>query len=179
MKYVGAIRKELGFRTVFNILGPLTNPASPNMHMLGVYDEYLVEPIAQVLAETGVKHGIVVYGQDKMDEISLSAPTKICETRNGWFRTDTITPEDFGFDRCSKDELRGGSPAENAEIIRAIFSGEKGPKRNVVILNAGMALLVAEKAVNRKQAMRLAAQLIDSGQALETLNSFIEISNKK
>ncbi|MBQ1807631.1 MAG: anthranilate phosphoribosyltransferase, partial [Ruminococcus sp.] len=118
MKYVGAIRRELGFRTVFNILGPLTNPASPTRQLLGVYDEYLVEPLAQVLINLGVKRGMVVYGQDKLDEISLSAPTKICEINNGWFKTYTITPEQFGFTRCTKADLKGGTPAENAQITR-------------------------------------------------------------
>lgn len=178
MKYVGAIRKELGFRTVFNILGPLTNPASPTMQLLGVYDEYLVETLARVLSETGVRRGMVVYGTDKLDEISLSAPTKICETRDGWIRSYTITPEDFGFERCNRDDLKGGTPSENAEIVRAILKGQEGHKRNAVILNAGMALYLAEKAPNTKAAMRLAAQLIDSGKALKTLEAFIEISNK-
>ena len=132
MKYVGAIRKELGFRTVFNILGPLTNPGSPKMQLLGVYDEYLVEPLARVLVSLGVKRGMVVYGQDKLDEISLSAPTSVCEIRDGWYKSYVITPEDFGFDRCTKDDLKGGAPEENAAITRAILSGEKGHKRNAV-----------------------------------------------
>ena len=116
MKYVGAIRKELGFRTVFNILGPLTNPGSPKMQLLGVYDEYLVEPLAQVLINLGVKRGMVVYGQDKLDEISMSAPTTVCEFKNGWFKTYTIKPEDFGFERCTKEDLVGGTPEENAKL---------------------------------------------------------------
>ncbi|MBR3516636.1 MAG: anthranilate phosphoribosyltransferase, partial [Lachnospiraceae bacterium] len=115
MKYVGSIRKELGFRTVFNILGPLTNPAMPTMQLLGVYDEYLVEPLAQVLVNLGVKRGMVVYGMDKLDEISLSAPTKICEIKDGWFKSSMIKPEDFGFERCTKEDLKGGAPAENAD----------------------------------------------------------------
>lgn len=115
MKYVGPIRKELGFRTVFNILGPLTNPGSPDMQLLGVYDEYLVEPLAQVLVSLGVKRGMVVYGMDKLDEISMSAPTKICEIKDGWFRTTVISPEDFGFERCTKEDLKGGTPEENAK----------------------------------------------------------------
>ncbi|MBO6089418.1 MAG: anthranilate phosphoribosyltransferase, partial [Lachnospiraceae bacterium] len=123
MKYVGAIRKELGFRTVFNILGPLTNPGSPSMQLLGVYDEYLVEPLAQVLANLGVKRGMVVYGMDKLDEISMSAPTKICEIRDGWYKTFTITPEDFGFERCSKDVLKGVKPEENDKFTIEILNG--------------------------------------------------------
>ncbi|MDO5546086.1 MAG: anthranilate phosphoribosyltransferase [Eubacteriales bacterium] len=178
MKYVGAIRKELGFRTVFNILGPLTNPGSPSMQLLGVYDEYLVEPLAQVLIELGVKRGMVVYGQDKLDEISLSAPTTVCEFRDGWFKSYVITPEMFGFDRCTKDDLKGGTPEDNAKITRAILSGEKGHKRNAVLMNAGAALYIGGKADTMEEGIALAAQLIDSGKAMETLNKFIEVSNR-
>ena len=178
MKYVGAIRKELGFRTVFNILGPLTNPGSPSMQLLGVYDEYLVEPLAQVLVSLGVKRGMVVYGQDKLDEISMSAPTKICEIKDGWFKSFVIKPEDFGFERCTKDELKGGTPAENAKITRAILGGEKGPKRNAVLLNAGASLYIGGKADSFKDGVKLAAEIIDSGKALETLEKFIEVSNR-
>ena len=178
MKYVGAIRKELGFRTVFNILGPLTNPGSPSMQLLGVYDDYLVEPLAQVLVSLGVKRGMVVYGMDKLDEISLSAPTKICEIRDGWYKTFTITPEDFGFTTCKKSDLVGGTPEENAAITIDIFKGAKGPKRDAVLLNAGASLYIGGKAESFKEGVKLAAQLIDSGKALETLNQFIEISNQ-
>ena len=178
MKYVGAIRKELGFRTVFNILGPLTNPGSPKMQLLGVYDEYLVEPLAQVLVSLGIKRGMVVYGMDKLDEISLSAPTKVCEIRDGWFKTYTITPEDFGFKRCEKKDLVGGTPAENAEITLNILKGEKGFKRDAVLMNAGASLYIAGKADTFKDGIALAAELIDSGKALETLNKVIEVSNR-
>ena len=178
MKYVGAIRKELGFRTVFNILGPLTNPASPTMQLLGVYDEYLVEPLAHVLMSLGVRHGMVVYGQDKLDEISLSAPTKVCEFRDGWYKTYTIQPEEFGLTRCAKADLVGGDPAENAAITRAILSGEKGPKRDAVLLNAGAALYIGGKAATLAQGITLAAEIIDSGKALETLEQFIAVSNR-
>ena len=178
MKYVGAIRRELGFRTVFNILGPLTNPASPTRQLLGVYDEYLVEPLAQVLINLGVKRGMVVYGQDKLDEISLSAPTKICEIKDGWFKTYTITPEQFGFTRCTKAELRGGTPAENAQITRDILSGATGPMRNAVLMNAGAALYLYGKADSLKSGIALAAELIDSGAALKTLEKVIEVSNR-
>jgi len=178
MKYVGTIRKELGFRTVFNILGPLTNPGSPSMQLLGVYDEYLVEPLAQVLVSLGVKRGMVVYGMDKLDEISLSSPTKICEIKDGWYKTSTITPEEFGFERCSKDELKGGTPEENARITRAILNGEKGHKRNAVLLNAGAALYIGGKAESLKNGITLAAEIIDSGKALVTLEKFIEVSNR-
>lgn len=178
MKYVGAIRKELGFRTVFNILGPLTNPSSPKMQLLGVYDEYLVEPLARVLVSLGVKRGMVVYGQDKLDEISLSAPTSVCEICDGWYKSYVITPEDFGFDRCTKDDLKGGAPEENAAITRAILSGEKGHKRNAVLMNAGAALYIGGKAESMKDGIALAAELIDSGKALETLERFIAVSNR-
>ena len=178
MKYVGAIRRELGFRTVFNILGPLTNPASPSCQLLGVYDEYLVEPLAQVLINLGVKRGMVVYGQDKLDEISMSAPTKICEIKDGWFKTYTITPEQFGFTRCTKADLRGGTPAENAQITRDILSGATGPMRNAVLMNAGAALYLYDKADSLKSGIALAAELIDSGAALKTLEKVIEVSNR-
>ena len=178
MKYVGAIRKELGFRTVFNILGPLTNPGSPKMQLLGVYDEYLVEPLAQVLVSLGVKRGMVVYGMDKLDEISLSAPTKVCEIRDGWFKAYTITPEDFGLTRCTKADLVGGTPAENAQITIDILNGAKGPKRDAVLMNAGASLYIAGKAETFKDGIALAASLIDSGKATETLKKIIEVSNR-
>ena len=178
MKYVGPIRKELGFRTVFNILGPLTNPGSPKMQLLGVYDEYLVEPLAQVLINLGVKRGMVVYGKDKLDEISMSAPTAVCEFKDGWFRSYTIAPEDFGFERCTKDDLKGGTPEENAKITREILGGAKGHKRNAVLMNAGAALYIGGKAETLKDGIALAAEIIDSGKALETLDKLITVSNR-
>lgn len=178
MKYVGAIRKELGFRTVFNILGPLTNPGSPKMQLLGVYDEYLVQPLAQVLINLGVEKGMVVYGQDKLDEISLSSPTTICEFKDGWYKTYVITPEDFGLERCQKSDLVGGTPEENAQITLNILKGEKGHKRNAVLMNAGAALYIGGKAESMADGIKLAGEIIDSGKALETLNKFIEVSNR-
>ena len=178
MKYVGAIRKELGFRTVFNILGPLTNPATPSMQLLGVYDEYLVEPLAQVLISLGVKRGMVVYGLDKLDEISLSASTKICEINDGWYKTYYIEPEDFGLQKCTKDDLKGGTPEENAKITRDILNGQKGPKRDAVLLNAGAALYIGGKAESFSDGIKLAGQIIDSGKALETLEKFITVSQE-
>ena len=178
MRYVGSIRKELGFRTVFNILGPLTNPGGPKVQLLGVYDDYLVEPLAQVLINLGVRRGMVVYGMDKLDEISLSAPTHVCEFKDGWFKSYTVTPEDFGFARCSKDELVGGTPEENAAITRAILSGEKGPKRDAALMNAGAALYLNEKAETFAGGVRLAAELVDSGRALAALEKIIEVSNR-
>lgn len=179
MKYVGPIRKELGIRTVFNILGPLTNPASPNMQLLGVYDESLVEPLARVLTNLGVKKGMVVYGTEKLDEISASAPTRICEFSDGSYNTYTVTPEQFGFTSCSREDLKGGSPAENAAITLSILKGEeKGPKRNAVLLNAGAALYIAGKASTFADGISLAGELIDSGKALTKLNEFIKESNQ-
>lgn len=178
MKYVGAIRKELGFRTVFNILGPLTNPGTPSLQLLGVYDEYLVEPLAQVLISLGIRRGMVVYGQDRLDEISMSAPTTVCEIRDGWFRTSVITPEEFGFTRCTKEDMKGGTPEENAEITLSVLNGEKGAKRDVVLLNAGAALYIGEKAESIKEGIILAAEIIDSGKALTTLRRLIEVSNR-
>ena len=178
MKYVGAIRRELGFRTVFNILGPLTNPGTPSMQLLGVYDDYLVEPLSHVLVSLGIKRGMVVYGMDKLDEISMSAPTKVCEIKDGWYRTSVITPEEFGFIRCTKEELKGGTPEENAEITRAILRGAPGPKRDAVLMNAGASLYIGGKADSMKEGIALAAQLIDSGKAMETLEKLIEVSNR-
>lgn len=178
MKYVGAIRKELGFRTVFNILGPLTNPGTPTMQLLGVYDEYLVEPLAQVLISLGVKRGMVVYGQDKLDEISLSAPTSVCEIKDGWYKKYTISPEDFGLHRCAKEDLMGGTPEENAKITREILGGAKGAKRDAVLMNAGASLYIGGKAESLKEGITLAAQIIDSGKALETLEKLIAVSNR-
>ena len=178
MKYVGAIRKELGFRTVFNILGPLTNPSSPKMQLLGVYDEYLVEPLAQVLINLGVRRGMVVYGQDKLDEISLSAPTTVCEFKDGWFKSYTIKPEDFGLTRCQKSDLRGGSPQENAAMTLAILHGEKGPKRDAVLLNAGASLYIGGKAETMGQGVQLAGELLDSGKALQVLEALRTVSNQ-
>ena len=178
MKYVGAIRKELGFRTVFNILGPLTNPAHPKRQLLGVYDEYLIEPLAKVLMELGVKRGIVVYGTDKLDEISLSAPTKVCEIKDGSLHTYEIKPEDFGLSRCKKEDLAGGDPKENAAITLSILNGEKGAKRDAVLLNAGAALYIGEKAKSMQEGINLAARLIDSKKALKVLEDFIKVSNE-
>lgn len=178
MKYVGGIRKELGIRTVFNILGPLTNPSSPKHHLLGVYDPSLITTVAQVLMKLGSQSGMVVYGKDKLDEISLSAPTMICEYKDGWMKNFEITPEQFGFERCTKDDLLGGTPAENAAITRGILSGEiQGHKRNTVLLNAGAAIYSYGKTATFEDGVKLAAELIDSGKALETLDKVIAVSN--
>ena len=178
MKYVGPIRKELGFRTVFNILGPLTNPAHPTMQLLGVYDEYLVEPLTQVLIQLGVRRGMVVYGKDKLDEISLSSETRICEFRDGWFKTYEIKPEDFGLTRCKKEDLVGGEPEENAEILIDILRGVKSPKRDAVLINAGAALVIGGLAEDIQDGVALAARTIDQGNALAVLEKVKEISNR-
>ena len=179
MKYVGPIRKELGFRTVFNILGPLTNPACPEYFLLGVYDEYLVEPIAKVLSNLGVKHAIVAFGQDTMDEISMSAPTTICELRDGFYRTSEIKPEDFGLARCQKSDLAGGTPEENAATVRAILSGrEEGPKLDAALINAGAALYVTGFAPGIGDGVELARETVKSGAAIDTLDTFIVVSNE-
>ena len=180
MKYVAPIRKELGIRTVFNILGPLSNPAGANMELMGVYDEALVEPLAQVMANLGVTRGMVVFGQDSLDEISMSAPTSVCEIKDGKFTYYVFTPEQFGYERCTKEELHGGTPQENAEITKAILEGkETGAKRHAVCLNAGAALYIAGKAASIEAGVKMAEQLIDSGAALKKLEEFIEKSNQE
>ena len=179
MKYVGAIRKELGFRTVFNILGPITNPANPSYQLLGVYDEYLVEPLAKVLTSLGVKRGVVVHGQDKLDEVSISAPTTVCDFGGGEYKTYTIQPEDFGFERATKDDIVGGTPEENAKITMDILTGkERGAKRNVVLMNAGTALYAAGKADSIADGVKLAAEMIDSGKAAAKVEQFAKASNE-
>lgn len=179
MKYVAPIRKELGIRTVFNILGPLSNPAGANMELMGVYEQALVEPLAQVMMKLGVTRGMVVFGQDKLDEISMSSPTSVCEIRDGWFQSYELTPEQFGYTRCTKEELTGGTPEENAAITKAILSGtERGPKRCAVCLNAGAALYVTGRTETIEQGVRMAEQLIDSGATARKLEEFIAESNR-
>lgn len=177
MKYVGPIRKELGIRTVFNILGPLTNPAHPDYMLLGVYDEYLLQPLAQVMMDLGIKQGMVVYGKDCLDEISLSAPTSVCEFRGGWMKNYTIKPEDFGFTRCKKDDIVGGTPQENAQVTLDILRGVKGPKYDIVMLNAGAAIYVGGAAPTMKAGVEMAMELVASGKALEQVEAFKRESN--
>lgn len=179
MKYVAPVRKELGIRTVFNILGPLSNPAGANMELMGVYDQELVEPLAQVMMKLGVRRGMVVYGQDSLDEISMAAPTSVCEIKDGWFQSYEITPEQFGYTRCAKEDLVGGTPTENAAITRAIINGEdRGPKRCAVCLNAGAALYITGAAETMEAGVRLAENIIDSGKAAAKLEEFIQESNR-
>ena len=177
MKYVGPIRKELGIRTIFNILGPLANPASANLQVMGVYDESLVEPLAKVLSNLGVKRALVVYGQDRLDEISASAETSLCEVKDGTFKSYTISPEQFGLTRCKKEELTGGTPDENAAITKAVLAGGQGARRTAVVLNAGAGLYVAGKADSIEAGVRLAEELIDSGKAEKKLEEFVKYSN--
>lgn len=179
MKYVAPVRRELGVRTIFNILGPLANPAGATMQLMGVYEEDLVEPMAHVLSNLGVKKAMVVYGQDCLDEISMSAPTTVCEVRNGVFKTYEITPEQFGFTRCNKEELVGGTPEENAAITRDILHGAKGPQRNAVVLNSAAALYIADDTIpSLKEAVKKIEDVIDSGKALEKLEQFAAMTNE-
>ncbi len=177
MKYVGAIRKELGIRTVFNILGPLTNPARPQLMVLGVYDEYLLDPLAKVLNNLGVRRGLVIFGQDRLDEISISAPTSICELKDGSYRRYVIEPEDFGLTRATKDDIVGGTPEFNAKITREILTGAQGPKTDIVLLNAAAAIYIGEKAKTIAEGLEIAREMIKSGAAESRLNEFINLSN--
>lgn len=179
MRFVGPVRKELGIRTIFNILGPLTNPAGANMQLLGVYSKDLIEPMAHTLNNLGVKNAMVVYGQDGLDEISVSAPTTVCEIRNGKMQTYEITPEQFGMKRCKKEELVGGTAKENAAITRAILSGEKGARRDAVVLNSAAAMLIANAQLSMKDAIELANDMIDSKKALQQLEAFIRLTNEE
>lgn len=179
MKYVGAIRKELGIRTVFNILGPLTNPGRPKRFLLGVYDESLVGPLTKVLISLGAKNGMVVFGKDGLDEISACGKTAISEFKDGWYKTYEICPEDFGMESCTKEDLVGGTAEENAEITRGILNGQiTGPKRNAVLLNAGASLYIGGKADSIADGIKLAGELIDSGKATKILEDYIRISNE-
>ncbi|MCL2087305.1 MAG: anthranilate phosphoribosyltransferase [Oscillospiraceae bacterium] len=177
MKYVAPVRRELGIRTVFNILGPLTNPAGANMELMGVYDKELVEPLAKVLMNLGVKNAMVVHGNDGLDEISMSAPTTLCEVKNGWLRTYEITPEEFGFKRSAKSDLSGGTPEENAAILLAVLDGEKGAKRDAAVINSAAALYISGKYDSLNAAVKVAADTIDSGKAKQKLLEFIKYSN--
>jgi anthranilate phosphoribosyltransferase len=179
MKYVAPVRRELGIRTIFNILGPLVNPAGANMELLGVYEPELIEPMAKVLCNLGVRSGMVVYGHDGLDEISISSPTTVCELRDGFIKSYEITPEQFGLERCKKEDLLGGSPAENAQITRNILSGEKGPRRNAVLINSAAAIHIAKPEVSIKEGIAIAAEAIDSGKAVEQLRQFIALSQQK
>lgn len=178
MKYVAPVRKEIGIRNVFNILGPLTNPANASLQLMGVYAEEMVEPLARVLSNLGVKRGMTVFGEDGMDEATVSARTKICEINNGTFHTYEILPEEIGLEKCTKEELLGGDGMENAEIARAVLSGqEKGAKRNTVILNSALSFYIAGKASGLGEGVSMAQNLIDSGKAYAKMEQFVHLTN--
>jgi anthranilate phosphoribosyltransferase len=177
MKYVAPVRKELGIRTMFNILGPLVNPAGANKELLGVYEEELVESMAKVLVGLGVRNAYVVYGQDGLDEISVSAPTSVCEVRDGFIRAFVIDPEQLGIKLHDKSELTGGAPEENAEITRAVLAGERGARRDAVLLNSAAAIHVGRPEISLEEGIALAADMIDSGKAAEQLARFAKLSN--
>ncbi len=177
MKYAAPVRRELGVRTIFNILGPLSSPANANLQLLGVYDENLVEPMARVLANLGVKRAMVVHGHDGLDEVSLSAKTTVCEVNNGQVNSFFLDPHQFGFEYCKAEDLVGGDPAQNAEIATRILSGERGPKRDIVLLNSAICLYMSYNNLTLRECVKLAARTIDSGKAMEQLKNFIRLSN--
>jgi anthranilate phosphoribosyltransferase len=178
MKYVSPVRRELGIRTIFNMLGPLVNPAGANMELLGVYDAEYLEPMAKVLMNLGVKRGMVVFGQDGLDEISLSSATSVCEFKDGFLKTYTIEPEQFALHRCKKEELVGGSPKENALIMKNIFSGEKSPKRDAVLFNSAAAIHIAKPEISIDEGINMAAEAIDSGKVKKQLEDFIHLTQE-
>ncbi|MDR3092461.1 MAG: anthranilate phosphoribosyltransferase [Endomicrobium sp.] len=177
MKYVAKVRKELGIRTIFNILGPLANPAKAKYELIGVYDENLVEPMANVLANLGVKRAMVVHGHDGLDEVTLSDTTTICEVNNEKLNSFFITPEQFGFKRCKLSELVGGTPQENKEIALNILNGELGAKRDTVVLNSAVCLYMFYNNVTLKECIIMAQKMIDTKKALNKLHEFVKVSN--
>lgn len=177
MRFVGKTRKELGFRTIFNILGPLANPAHANAQVLGVFDENLTIPMAEVLRGLGVERALVVHGMDGLDEISTTSETRVTELKNGNIETYIIQPEDFGFQRVQMDEIKGGDATENAQIIIDLFNGEQGAKREILVLNAAAALYVGKKVDSLKDGIALANEIIDSGKAKKKLEEFERITN--
>ena len=177
MRFVGGVRKEMGIRTLFNVLGPLANPAGATMQLLGVYSAELVEPLAHVLHNLGVKRAMVVYGTDSIDEITLNAPTKVCAFKGDTIKSYEITPEQFGLKRCNKEELVGGTPQENAQIARDILAGKQGAKMDAVLLNAGAAIYIASDNLTMQEAVDKARELIMSGKAAKQLELLIEKTN--
>ena len=179
MKYAAPVRKELGVRTVFNILGPLSNPAAATMQLLGVYDKKLAKPLAQVLSNLGVTRGVAVCGEDGLDEITLTGETDVYEIRFGEITSYTITPEQFGLRRCALQELVGGTPEENAQISKDILTGkEKGPKRDIVVMNAGMSLYLGKDGISLEEGIQMAQDILDSGKAYEKLQEFVKLTNE-
>lgn len=179
MRFVAPVRRELGIRTVFNILGPLANPAGANFELMGVYEEALVEPLARVLCNLGVKRGIVVHGMDGLDEISLSAPTACCEIRNGQLKSYVLEPEDAGLSKCQKEDLIGGLPDENAEITRRILAGERGAKRDAVVFNAAACIYMVRDGITIREAAAEAERILDEGKAKQQLERFIQLTNEE
>lgn len=178
MKYAGPVRAQLGVRSVFNILGPLANPAMTNYIVLGVYEEELLEPMAEVLRNLGVKHALIVFGDDRLDELSISSTSSVCEIKDGEITKYKIDPRELGLSLYSKDDIVGGTADENAVITRDVLEGkEQGAKRDIVLLNAGAALYTIGKAATMKEGVELARQAIDSGKALEKLDEFIQYTN--
>ncbi|MGO5164761.1 MULTISPECIES: anthranilate phosphoribosyltransferase [unclassified Candidatus Paralachnospira] len=178
MRFVAPVRKELGIRTIFNILGPLANPAGANYQLLGVYDEKLVEPLAQVLLKLGVKRAIVVHGQDGLDEITLSAPTTCCELRDGTLKSYVLEPEQVGLKKCSLNELIGGDPEENAAIAMSILNGEKGPKRDAVVLNSAACIYMVRDGITLTDAVKEAEEILDNGRARVQLEKYVALSRE-
>lgn len=178
MKYAAPVRKELGVRTIFNILGPLSSPAKANLQLLGVYDENLVEPLAKVLANLGVKRAMVVHGHDGLDEVTLTSSSTICEVNHGKLNSFFLDPHQLGFEYCKVEDLVGGNPEENAQIARNILNGEKGPKRDIVLLNSGVCLYMTYNDITLRECIKMSEDMIDSGKAMEQLNRFIQLSNE-
>jgi anthranilate phosphoribosyltransferase len=179
MKHCAPVRREMGVRTIFNILGPLANPAGANLQLMGVYDENLVEPLAKVLSNLGVKRGMVVHGCDGLDEATLTTKTKVCEIEKGVLSSYYLDPEELGLNYCTLAELVGGDAEENAKITRSILNGsEQGAKRDIVVLNAAVCLYLADKAATIQSAIPLAKELIDSGAAINKLEEFVRLSNE-
>ena len=178
MKYAAPVRKELGIRTIFNIIGPLCSPAEANLQLLGVYDENLVEPLAQVLANLNVKRAMVVHGHDGLDEITLTTTTTVCEVAGGRLNSFFITPEQLGLNRCTLNDLTGGEAEENAAIARSILSGEPGPKRDIVVINSAFCLYMSHNNITLRDCVKMAGDLLDNGKAMEKLNKFVELSNQ-
>ena len=178
MKYVGPVRKEMGIRTVFNILGPLSNPSRAKAMVVGVYSPSLTEVIAGTMANLDVKRGFVVSGEDNMDEFTLTGPSTVSEIKDGKVETYEITPEQFGLKRCKIEDLQGGDGTVNAQITKDILSGkERGAKREIVLLNAGAALYIGGKAESIEEGIRIAGETIDSGKAMETLEAMVKATN--
>ena len=177
MKYAIGPRREIGIRTIFNILGPLTNPAGADCQVMGVYRAELVEKLAGVLHKLGCRHGFVVHGSDGMDEMTLTGDTLIAEVTTEGVTMATVTPEQLGLTRCAMEALKGGDAAVNAEIVKAVLAGEKGPRRDIVLLNAAYALVAAGKSVTAAEGMILAAKAIDSGRALQQVEKLAALTN--